>query len=264
VYFPSNTSHVLQPLDGSPFANYKSSVAKNVSLQSLLSSITGSNEKHKSLLACIESHTNAVTKKSVIEAFKSRGIWPWNSDVALANAARACPQDHFHEAPHQIYDLLFGIKLLEDLKQHFSKEPTVQRKMIQEVNVASPAGKLDSWKPRPRGRPKKLSPIISSEESSSYDEELEFMDDDTSTEEDSNEDPMVPPFQRSVSNNVCSHCSHQRLNGSVPLACFDCNAYWLCVPCSMNTNALAIHQSSHPTVEGRRTRRRNLSLIPPI
>jgi hypothetical protein len=78
LYFPSNSSHVLQPADGEVFANYKQTARTNLQSSALKASITGELEKEFTLLECIQSHTEAVTPSVVKAAFRNRGIWPWD------------------------------------------------------------------------------------------------------------------------------------------------------------------------------------------
>jgi hypothetical protein len=74
VYFPSNSSHVLQPADGEVFANYKQTARTNLQSSALKASITGDLEKELTLLECIQSHAEAVTPSVVKAAFRNRGI----------------------------------------------------------------------------------------------------------------------------------------------------------------------------------------------
>lgn len=261
VYFPSNTSHVLQPCDGQPFANYKSSVSKELQTEALRASITGAYEKELSLLACIRAHTKAMTSESIKEAFKSRGIWPWAPPIALANAYRACPILRVEQAPDEVYSLILAEKLVVGLQEMFTIKPTVERKMIEVVNSPSKASTLENWKPRSRTPAMKAiaqSPLLNL---SSSEEEEELTDYSESDDDTSEEEPTAPPLQPSGSSNKCSHCGHIRQNGIVPVACFECYEFWLCLSCQTNTKALQEHIKTHPETEGRRTRRRSETTI---
>lgn len=254
IWFPSNTSYILQPLDGEAFAAYKATTRKETHSTALAASVGALNEKQMSLLACLRSHEKAVTPQVVKASFKGRGIYPWNPALALANARLACPTDRLLGASGEICSLFYAEKLVDRLKDYFMPKVDTERMMIKEVNSPTKLSELEKWSRRPPSKKKRVVPlpypkktVISMIESDDEDILSESFDSDS-------EDPIVPPIRRSRSSNSCSHCFHQRLNGTVPLACFTCCNFWLCMNCQFNTNALSEHQKEHPELEGRPTR----------
>lgn len=256
IYFPSNTSHVVQPADGAIFQRYKPAVAKAVQDLNLKASLGAENQKHFALAASLEVHREVVTPDTIKAGFKKRGIYPFDRHLILVNAHAACPQKTFQPAPDEALAQLYAINTINELKSSLTDQPTLTRKQIETVNKPISAELVDDWKRASRG-PKKTATKASPPKKARFvevddDEELE------DTEEDiwSGEDPQVGALILSVSANQCSHCGHTRTNGTVPLACFDCSLFWLCMPCQSNTAALQDHMKTHPETEGRRTRRR--------
>jgi hypothetical protein len=146
VYFPSNSSHVLQPADGEVFANYKQAARTNLQSSALKASITGDLEKELPLLECIQSHSEAVTPPVVKAAFKNRGIWPWDPARALANAHTACPTLRVQAAHDNVYSAFLTQKMVIELQEKFSKKANVERKMIEVVNSPTKSADPESWK----------------------------------------------------------------------------------------------------------------------
>ena len=271
IYFHPNTSQIVQPADGTIFQNYKRASAKEVQKLEFNASMGVPDQKHYDLAASLEAHRAAVTPDAIRAGFEKRGIFPWDANVIRANAWRACPQDSFAEASEGVQQELLLIDYIDHIKQENSKLKPLERKDIQDVNKAHLLETVAEWKPRPKGRkkastappPKKKRQTkaipIESEESDMEVDEFEGDDDET--------DFAVPRLVRSSSAFSCSHCGHQRANGTVPLACLDCSQYWLCSPCRTNTDALATHMKTHEDDEGigrRKTRNRTNSVPAPL
>lgn len=85
VFFPSNTTHFLQPLDGVPFAIFKNrlgSCLRNVKLsQALLPESGKVNLPHLAYICEKES----MTPGAIIKSFEERGIWPYSFAKMMAN-----------------------------------------------------------------------------------------------------------------------------------------------------------------------------------
>lgn len=261
VYFPANSSHVLQPADGEVFANYKQAARANLQSSALKASITGELEKELTLLECIQSHSEAVTPSVVKAAFRNRGIWPWDPPLALANAHIACPTLRIQVAHDNVYSAFLAQRMVIGLQEKFSKKANVERKMIEVVNSPTKSADLESWKPRPRTPAKKANAMKPRIELYSSDGESELMDFSETESDTSKEAPIIQSVISSSSANICSHCGHTRSKGTVPLACLDCSQFWLCMSCAAHTSALNEHQKTHPELEGRCTRRRAIVTI---
>ena len=256
IWFPPNTSHILQPLDGEAFANYKTQARKEIHSTSLAASVGAVTEKELSLLASVRAHEKAMTSDVIKASFRNRGIFPWDKAVALTNAYLSCPTDRLLPASGDLCSLFYAEKVVEELKIHFSENRSTQRKMVQEMNSPKLAANLKDWSRRPRPSPKKGSAKIVASSSSKKILQSESDDDEDAISDSDSDIPIMPPLRPSGSANSCSHCGHQRQHGSVPVACTTCHQFFLCMKCQFNTNALAEHQKDHPELEGRRTRRR--------
>jgi len=88
IWFPANTSHVLQPLDGSPFATFKSKLKKNRDDETLSRAIQGKSQNQ--IVAEISPRTEREAFKPgvIISGFRDRGIWPFNGALILELAKK--------------------------------------------------------------------------------------------------------------------------------------------------------------------------------
>ena len=269
IYFPANTSQIVQPADGAIFQNYKPTAAKEVELLDFNASMGIPDQKYYDLAASLEAHRKSVTPTVIRAGFKKRGIYPWEPNLILANAYSACPQDSFLEVSKDVHDQLVLADHITYMKEELAAQKELQRKVIEEVNVAMKLEEADPWKDRRKGPKKKAAAPPPKKKQKTkeieYDSEEDLMDVDDIEGQDDETDFAVPRLVRSLSDFKCSACGHVRGCGKVPLACFNCSQYWLCSSCRTNTNALAEHMLTHKNDEGRGTRRtRKLNEIDPI
>lgn len=245
IYFHPNSSHVVQPADGQIFQGYKPEVARKASALDFNHSLGAPDQKHFDLAISLEAHRKAITPTVIQAAFKTRGIFPFDKAVIMANAHRACPQDTFVSAPQDIHTSLIMKDAITELSACFKLQPKLDRKVIEGINKPEKLEDLAKWKraaPARKETPahppvQKKQKIVEIKEDSSESEPEPSDDEDAEPDMDF----FVPRLVRSVSADSCSHCGHHRKLGTVPLACFDCSKYWLCSPCRTNTNALAEH-----------------------
>jgi cytochrome c553 len=260
IYFPSNTSHVLQPLDGQPFALYKSSVGRSAQKLAFKASLGTTSEKTDALAVCIECHGKAVTKKIVKGAFVGRGIWPWDPIKAIANATRACPTVGYIEAHTQLETIDMAFRVVDAIKQSIIEAIPTQHIALQVMNSPVKTSELSPHKKRAKRTsatvppPKKVPKVLSSDEKSDLPLESDTEDGSDCRSEDS--DPEPPKFMRAPSALICSHCGHPRSHGKVQVACTGCNKYWLCRTCEYKSDALSTHQETCEYCEGRALRKR--------
>lgn len=256
LYFPSNTSHILQPLDGECFAGYKPEAARQAQKAALGASLGAASEKHLSLLASVRAHEKAVSPEVVKASFKNRGIEPWNPAVALANATLATPTANLLAAHEEVTGLFFAEKVIKELKEQLTADTKTERKMIESMNSPTKMTALPNWKPRPRTPKRKNIPKIHSEETSSESSLSDSEDDELSGSSDESAEYIAPVRSPPRTAPSCSHCGRQRTHGVVELACQVCETYFLCLTCSFEPDALPEHLKLHPEEEGRRLRRR--------
>ena len=90
LYFPHNTSHILQPLDGAPFAVYKRTcrrlmASKAINTATHLGSPIGS-------VNVVEAAEELTFMSNAIRAgFSSRGIFPYDRSLVMKNVEAALP-----------------------------------------------------------------------------------------------------------------------------------------------------------------------------
>lgn len=89
VWLPSNTTHVLQPLDQAPFANFKRKLAK-FGKESLATRTFAKETVFTSLVnATIQALSSTMTPQAIKSGFKKTGVWPWSAETVLANVQAA-------------------------------------------------------------------------------------------------------------------------------------------------------------------------------
>jgi hypothetical protein len=86
VWFPANTSQVLQPLDGTPYATLKKLLKETRDDELLKRTLTG--EKQTQVIAEISPFVEreAFTTDVVMSGFKDRGVWPFDKALILERA----------------------------------------------------------------------------------------------------------------------------------------------------------------------------------
>lgn len=94
IYFPSNTSHIVQPADGQIFECYKPEAAKETDALNFKASLGSTQQKHFGLAASLAAHEKAVTPPVIKAAFKSRGIFPFNRAHSHQRSRRLSSKNH--------------------------------------------------------------------------------------------------------------------------------------------------------------------------
>ena len=244
IFFPPNTSHIVQPADGQIFHYYKPMAAKKVHEVNLKATLGDDMERHFGLIRSIESHSEAVSKEVVQAAFRSRGIFPFDEQKLFVNAYNACPQELLTAAPKSITTDAIHRRYIGELMAHMTSNAEAMRKVIAEQNKPILLESAPLWKPKPRASAKKTGAKPKATAAQIRREVEESSESEQSDDDDADADEIdffVPRLARSVSSNQCSACGHQRLNGTVPLACFDCSKFWLCLECTTRNKALPAH-----------------------
>ncbi len=83
---PANTSHYLQPLDGTPFARFKQNIHSSVYLAKISSTLSNVVDRELFFAIAYKSEDDAFTKHSIAAAFSSCGLCPWDPFLIRKNA----------------------------------------------------------------------------------------------------------------------------------------------------------------------------------
>jgi len=83
VWFMANTSHIVQPLDGTPFATLKKKLRKARDDESLKRAVKGENQNQVVSTVLAQTEREAFKPGVIISGFRDRGIWPFNKDLLL-------------------------------------------------------------------------------------------------------------------------------------------------------------------------------------
>ena len=258
VFFPSNSSHILQPCDGATFANYKKAISKKTQNAALLSTISNLNPVFFDLMNCIEAHRTSVTPEVIRSSFRKRGIWPWSPATALANAHTSNPKSAFISCPEDAQQALMSDKIVLFLQETLTPKKKTKRKVIEVANHTVAMENLPDWTPLKPGRKRKAIEPESMESFSSN--ELDYNSNIELELEQSDEERTfeLPKIASSSKSSSCDHCDQQSSLARMELACLECSNYYLCFSCGANPKILQEHMKTHPELEGRRTRRRQI------
>ena len=260
IYFPSNTSHILQPLDGAPFANYKNRVTSLSRSASLAESIGASQQKMTDLITSIQAHEEAVTPEVVRAGFKKRGIWPWDPEIALANAVSASPTAKVIAAHGDITDQLIADSLVEELKEYFTPKKQLERRGLTSLNSPAQSEHLQIWQRR-KSTPAKA--IRAKKTTSKLLSKAKERDLTYILEEDESVDLEVHSQTSEGSSSslhdspsICVYCGHQRTSGALQSSCGYCEDLWLCFECVVRGVAMQDHMKKHQDEQNRPVRKR--------
>ena len=79
----ANTSHIVQPLDGTPFATLKKQVKKARDNESLKRAVSGKSQHQVVSTILPQTEREAFTPEVIRSGFKDRGIWPFDKNTLL-------------------------------------------------------------------------------------------------------------------------------------------------------------------------------------
>jgi hypothetical protein len=115
IYFPPNTSHFLQPLDGTPFANFKVKLRALLEDKIFNARVNQRSLKHIVAETIWQAEEEGFTVKSVKAGFTKRGVWPFNPEIVTANmhAALGTSAPRSSDRSDDMREL--GIELVKEL-----------------------------------------------------------------------------------------------------------------------------------------------------
>jgi len=90
MFFPHNSSHILQPLDGAPFAEFKR-VARELQQDIAASQILSNDQEFELRSYVEEAEGEAFRIKTIIAGFVQRGIFPFSPETIEANMRNILP-----------------------------------------------------------------------------------------------------------------------------------------------------------------------------
>ena len=96
--FPPHSTHMLQPLDGVPFQQYKHFHGKMINAEARLGA---SDFKKRDFLNILKTlRKNTFTSRTIRSGFKERGVYPFNPSIVLDSLRKKC----IEPPPLAIYD----------------------------------------------------------------------------------------------------------------------------------------------------------------
>lgn len=253
IYFPSNTSHIVQPCDDKVFANFKAEMNRIRNNTAARCTVTDEDQNKFALFDCIKAYQKAVSKSVIIASFKDRGICPFDTSKILANDLGLVPTSNVFSVCEDFHDSIFR-NVIVSIINDVSKNPViVDRMQLPPVNKPVLIGNLENWKD---GRTSRPNQVEGAAHISMEINDLQDYDEDQIFEPD-NDDPAFGKLTTFPPSATCVHCHRQPKGNGAKRACFDCNLYHLCTHCYNTTDALLEHMKTHGTVTKRRTRQRD-------
>lgn len=252
IFFPSNTSHIVQPCDDKVFAGFKVAARGVFNRTASRCTITEDDPNKYALYDCLTAYLKAVTKSVIIASFRDRGICPFSRPKILANALDLDPTSNLFSVDENLQTQIFPPPIIHIINA-ISKTPVdVDRRQSPELNNPVLIQNTQNWKDGRSNRSKNTDEI----EPISMDiEKLQDLEEDKIFESD-NDDPKFGKVTSFKPASKCDHCNRQPKGNGAKRACFDCNKYHLCTHCYNTTDALAEHVKTHPDNNKRRTRTR--------
>jgi len=93
-YLPKNTSHVTQPLDEAPVANFKSIVAAGAEQGAIDGMLSNEGTRNELLHAAFTAEARAFLRASIAGAFRRCGLWLFVPEPMIAQVADALGMGH--------------------------------------------------------------------------------------------------------------------------------------------------------------------------
>lgn len=250
VFFPSNTTHIVQPCDDKVFANYKKCATPVFNRTAARCTLSEEDQNTFALYDCLTAYHSGVTKQVIIASFRDRGICPFDRPRILANALEMNPLSNLTSVDK---DFQFSriSPVIISIINGVSKTPVdVNRMQTPLPNLPVLVENLENWKDGRTTRSKKVDEIAPA---SMEIDELRDEEEDGIFESDMDDFEIVP-ITLFRGRPTCDHCKRQAQGKEAAMACFDCNNYYLCAKCYNITAALEEHVKTHPELNKRRLR----------
>jgi hypothetical protein len=106
VFYPAELTHVLQPLDGLPFALLKRALLHEKAALDFAASVRGQPARGNVLDAAYEVEDRALSRASLVHEFRARGSWPFVATTILARVHQAVRRPH--RTPSSFSDAVMG------------------------------------------------------------------------------------------------------------------------------------------------------------
>lgn len=252
IFFPSNTTHIVQPCDDKIFANFKAEARRVFNRTAARCTITEDDQNKYALFDCLTAYVKAVTKPVITASFADRGICPFDRVKILANALDLDPNSKLFSVDEDLHNKLFASAIISVINS-VSKTPViVERMQSPPLNKPVLMQNLENWKD---GRTNRSNRVDEPEPLSMDIIQLQDYDEDQIFEPD-HDDPKFGKLTVFQTESKCDNCNRQPKGNGAKRACFDCNKYYLCTHCYNTTDALVEHVKTHPELNKRRTRSR--------
>jgi len=99
VFFPSQTTHIMQPLDDAPFGLFGKNLRNEISNFLITNRVERNTIKGFISKATIEIARESFTKESIQAAFKHTGIFPFDEEILRQRAKENVGKVKYEELP---------------------------------------------------------------------------------------------------------------------------------------------------------------------
>lgn len=240
LFFPHNTSHFLQPLDGAPFAQYKK-LARNIVADIALAKALGDRAEADRRDYVNEAETAAFTPKVIKSGFSERGVWPFDKNLMRSNlkeCLRSGPSPEKTDIPEAA--IATREALLKEAKKHSERNIGGRRRIAKKPQIMLASELVDNRRSsqQKKSPSKPSTPSKSTQTKSSSKKKMStskgetsvgrkrILEEEISSELDSPQRPKKRPALR------CSGCDGLYRGGSAWVSCNSCHNYLLCKECS--------------------------------
>jgi hypothetical protein len=250
LFFPHNSSHILQPLDGAPFARYKQLV-RELDIGHRVNSAMATGESTSNFLSISDAKDQAFQPDTIKAGFRQRGIWPFDPEVIQAYLekilhGRPCPVDTEKlDAARQISQILMEITCLQSrVSTKKVRSPAKDGQIMLGEKLIEHSRKLEleqvaRQEQKMRDKAAKLLKAKEKQEAIEQRRKERAMKRQREGE-DSNE--AQPPNKRQkATNEKCASCATGHRSTYPWWICQHCNVYRLCGLCTKTSE----NQSSH-------------------
>lgn len=255
-WFPSNTSHIVQPADGPYFAAYKNALQEAVAQANIVELLQGDSLQRNSLLCSMEACREASKPGIVKASFEKRGIFPFDQVKIMANAWAAIGTERSMDADQALLHNLLTDVMFNKLKAYFGTTKATEKRFISKVNRVHTADQLPTTpapkQPRAKRAAKAAAAIVvppDESDDTSDDEILSEESDDVFLSDDEDvfdwglevPQPRLPPTAADLAPTRCPGCGLDKESRHLIVMCTVCNDFRLCTYCRVNGKGLAEH-----------------------
>ncbi len=251
LFFPHNSSHILQPLDGAPFARYKQLV-RELDVAQRVHSIMVTGESSSNFLSIEDAENDAFQPDTIKAGFRDRGISPFAPEVIRESVERILIGTARSRATEKLESATEFSRMLAEITASGSRtskkkvrSPVKDGQIMDGGEVVRRARKMEQEKASLREQ--KLRDKADKElKRKEKQENIELKRKEKAMKrqrEGDDETGSQPPNKKPrATNENCSSCAAGHRSTYPWWVCQDCNTYKLCSRCTKTSEKQSSHE----------------------